>query len=115
MEVFYEPRTRDASELSEFVDELLQEVYEGGSILKEASDAGVDVRTLLQVSGVERKITIQAGLSGFDPVSTVIIVTIARPIVLDLWRKLFLPKIMRRWGATAIGPEVKPPETLANE
>jgi hypothetical protein len=113
MEVIYEPGTRDSSELREFVRELLCEVGDGGDALQEARDAGVDVATLLNEPEIVQEISIEPGNSGFDPVSTVIIVTIARPIVLDLWRKLLLPRIVRRWGATAIGPEVKPGDTPA--
>ena len=115
MEVFYEPGTRDPSELRDFVRELLREVRDGGDALEEARDAGVDVAALFDEPEIAQEISIESGKSGFDPVSTVIIVTIVSPIVLDLWRKLLLPRIVRRWSVTAIGPEVEPGDTPATK
>jgi hypothetical protein len=115
MEIFYEPGTRDPSEMQEFVRELLLKVGDKGDALKEARDAGIDVQALLKELEIAQSISIRPGESGFDPTSTVIIVTIARPIALDLWRKILLPRIVRRWGATAIGPEVKPREMPATK
>jgi hypothetical protein len=108
MEIFYEPGTRDPSELQEFVQELLQELREGGEALTEAREAGFDVGELRSDPASAGDISIESGKSGFDPVTTAIIVTIVRPIVLDLWRQVLLPRIVRRWTTTAIGKEVKP-------
>jgi hypothetical protein len=108
MEFFYEPGTRDPGELQEFVQELLQELHDGGAALAEARDAGLDVDELSSDPPLAGDISIESGKSGFDPVTTVIIVTIARPIVLDLWRQVVLPRIVRRWTTTAIGKEVEP-------
>jgi hypothetical protein len=115
MEVFYEPGTRDPGELLEFARELLSEVRDGGGALEEAREVGVDVAELLNESRIGQEISVEPDRSGFDPISTVIIVTIARPVVLDLWRKVLLPRIVRRWGATAIGPEVEPREPPATK
>jgi hypothetical protein len=111
MEIIYKPGVHDASELSEFVQELLQEVHEGGDALQEAREAGVDVGALLEQPVGQQEISIKPYKSGIDPISTVIVVTIVAPMVLDLWRAVLLPRIQRRWGATAIGPEVKPGKT----
>jgi vacuolar-type H+-ATPase subunit E/Vma4 len=108
MEFFYEPGTRDPSELQEFVQELLEELHDGGAVLAEARDAGLDVDQLSSDPGLAEDISIESGKSGFDPITTVIIVTVVRPIVLDLWRQVLLPRIVRRWTTTAIGKEVKP-------
>jgi hypothetical protein len=108
MEVIYEPGTRDASEMREFVLELLQEMRDGGDALQKARDVGIDTEALLKEPITSEEISIRPGGSGIDPISTVIVVAILRPIVLDLWRKVLLPRIEAKWGATAIGPEVKP-------
>lgn len=115
MEVFYEPGTREPSELLEFVRELLREIRDGGNALREAREVGVDVAELLNEPETKQEISIKPRKSGFDPISTVIVVSIVRPMVLDLWRKVFLPRIERRWGATAIGQEVKPIEPPATK
>lgn len=110
MEVFYEPGMREPSELVDFVGELLRELRDGGNAQREAREAGVDVTELLNEPETSKEILIKSEGSGFDPISTVIVVTIVRPMVLDLWRQVFLPRIQRRWGATAIGQEVRPIE-----
>ncbi len=115
MEIFYEPGTCDPSELQEFVSGLVQELREGGSALADARDAGIDVDELISDPALADDILIEPGKSGFDPLATVLIVTVVRPIVLDLWRQVLLPRIIRRWGATAIGREVEPDETASAE
>ena len=107
MEITYEPGSRDPGELQEFAEELLQELRDGGPALAEARAAGLDPDDLRKDPGQAEDISIESGRSGFDPISTVIIVTIARPIVLDLWRQVFLPRIVRRWSGSAIGKEVR--------
>jgi hypothetical protein len=109
MEIAYLPGTRDADELLEFVAELLQELRGSGQALSEARMAGIDVDALGAEPAALEEISIEPEKSGFDPFSTLIIVTIVRPIVLDLWRQVLLPRIVRRWGATAIGPEAGQP------
>jgi hypothetical protein len=51
---------------------------------------------------------VQAGSSGVDPTTAVILVTLAPSanlIIKDLWRKIVLPRIRKRWGDDAIGEE----------
>jgi hypothetical protein len=109
MEVVYEAGTRDPSEIRQFVVGVLDELREGGEAFQQARDSGVDVETLVTEPVGPDEITIKAGKSGFDPILTVIVVTVARPIVLDLWRKVLLPRIEARWGASAVGREAKKP------
>jgi hypothetical protein len=108
MEVVYEAGTRDPSEIRQFVLGVLDELRDGGEALQQARDSGLDVEALVSEPVNRDQITIKAGKSGIDPISTTIIIAIARPIVLDLWRKVLLPRIEARWGATAVGREVKP-------
>jgi hypothetical protein len=107
MEVIYEAGTRDPSEIRQLVGSVLAELRDGGEALQQARDGGLDVEALAAQPISRDDISIKARQSGFDPISTVVIVTIARPIVLDLWRKIVLPRIEARWGATALGPEAK--------
>jgi hypothetical protein len=109
MELEYNPGTRNPSEIREFVLQLLQEIQADGEALEMARAADINVETLRTDPPSPEEISIKASKSGIDPFTgTVIIVTIARPFVLDLWRKVLLPRIERRWGPSAIGPEVKP-------
>jgi hypothetical protein len=110
MEVVYEAGTRDPSEIRQLVLGILDELRDGGEALQQARDNGLDVETLVTEPVSPDEITIKADKSGFDPILTVIIVTVARPIVLDLWRKVLLPRIELRWGASAVGREAKPPK-----
>lgn len=107
MEVVYEAGTRDPSEIREFVLGVLDELRDGGEALQQARDGGLDVEALVTEPVGPDEISIKAGKSGIDPISTVIIIYYARPIVLDLWRKVLLPRIEARWGATAVGREAK--------
>jgi hypothetical protein len=107
MEVIYEAGTRDPGEIRQVVASVLSELRDGGEAFRQARAEGLDVEELAAQPVIGDDISIRAGKSGFDPISTVIIVTIARPIVLDLWRKVLLPRIEVRWGATALGAESK--------
>ena len=42
---------------------------------------------------------------GFDP--TAIALVAAGVVARDLWKELVLPRIKKRWGPDAVGPEVK--------
>lgn len=108
MEVIYEGATRDPSEIRQLVGSVLTELRNGGEALQQARDSGLDVEALTAQPVSQDDISIKSRESGFDAISTVITVTIARPIVLDLWRKIMLPRIEARWGATALGRETKP-------
>jgi hypothetical protein len=75
----------------------------------ELSAAGLNRAALV---GVDRKnaITVRAGRSGADPISVVLLVTLApstNRIIKDIWTKIVLPRIQRRWGEDAIGEEKK--------
>jgi len=113
MEIVYEAGTRDPSEIREFVQDLLAELDSGGEALQQARDSGLDVRALVAEPVSSHEIKIKSGGSGVDPLTTVIVITIVRPMVLDLWRRVLLPRIEARWGATAVGREVKPAKKAA--
>jgi hypothetical protein len=73
----------------------------------ELREAGLE-RAML--AGVDRKdaIIVQAGSSGVDPTTAVILVTLAPSanlIIKDLWRKVVLPRILKQRGDDAIGEE----------
>lgn len=81
---------------------------QGGPALEaELSAAGLD-RTALANVNRENAIIVRAGTSGVDPTTAVLLVTLAPSanlIIKDLWKKIMLPRIRRRWGDDAIGEE----------
>jgi hypothetical protein len=71
------------------------------------SAAGLDPATLASVNR-ENAIIVRAGTSGVDPTTAVLLVTLAPSanlIIKDLWKKIVLPRIRKRWGEDAIGEE----------
>jgi hypothetical protein len=71
------------------------------------SAAGLDRATLASVNR-ENAIIVRAGTSGVDPTTAVLLVTLAPSanlIIKDLWKKIVLPRIRKRWGENAIGEE----------
>lgn len=69
--------------------------------------AGLDRAAL---DGVDREsaIVVHPGSSGVDPGTVVLVVSIApsvNRVIKDLWKKVLLPRIERRWGDDAIGEE----------
>jgi hypothetical protein len=43
--------------------------------------------------------------AGFDPASIALVA--AGVVARDLWKEVVLPRIKKRWGPDAVGPEVK--------
>jgi hypothetical protein len=73
----------------------------------ELSAAGLDRAALASVDR-ENAITVRVGTSGVDPTTAVLLVTLAPSanlIIKDLWEKVVLPRIKRRWGEDAVGEE----------
>jgi hypothetical protein len=69
--------------------------------------AGLDRAAL---DGVDREsaIVVHPGSSGVDPSTVVLVVSIApsvNHVIKDLWKKIVLPRIVRRWGDDAVGEE----------
>ena len=98
-----------ADQLQTEIDQFWQALDStGGSALEaELSAAGFD-RTAL--AGRDRKgaITVRPGRSGVDPVTAVLIVSLAPSanlIIKDLWEEVVLPRIKRRRGDDAIGEQ----------
>jgi hypothetical protein len=110
MEITYQYKygSVDASDLAELARESLRELRDGGSAASEARAAGFDVEGFLCEPEAEQRIRIEPGESGFEPTS--ILVVLGGKVAYDLWRKLVLPRIERKWGGTALGPEVEGPQ-----
>jgi hypothetical protein len=98
------------------VDQIQSEIAQFWQILDnpgspaleaELSAAGLDRAALANVNR-ENAIIVRAGTSGVDPTTAVLLVTLAPSanlIIKDLWKKIVLPRIQRRWGDDAIGEE----------
>jgi hypothetical protein len=73
----------------------------------ELSAVGLDRVALANVNR-ENAIIVRAGTSGVDSTTAGLLVTLAPSanlIIEDLWKKIVLPRIRRRWGDDAIGEE----------
>ena len=73
----------------------------------ELSAAGLD-RAALAGADRQNAITVRAGTSGVDPATAVLLVSLAPSanlMIKDVWRKVVLPRIRRRWGDDAIGED----------
>jgi hypothetical protein len=71
----------------------------------ELGSAGFDTDTLVGIRP-EDSISVRADSSGADPASVLLIITFAptaNRVLKDLWAKILLPRIQRRWGDDAIG------------
>jgi len=101
-------------------DEIQDEIVQFWQILDNPSSAGLDDElseaglTRASLADVNRgtAILVRSGHSGVDPATAVLLVSLAPSanlVIKDLWKKIVLPRIRRRWGADAIGEE-KPGE-----
>lgn len=92
-------------------DQVQAEIAKFWQDLDSAGDSELEARLTAAgldgaaFDGVDKDsaITVQPGTSGVDPIGVVVVVTLANRIVGDLWEKVLLPRIRRRWGDDAIG------------
>ena len=98
------------------VDEIQSEIAKFWQILDnqgspalddELRAAGLD-RAALEGVDRESAIVVHPGSSGMDTSAVVLLVSFApsaNRVIKDLWKKIILPRIERRWGDDAIGEE----------
>jgi hypothetical protein len=98
------------------VDEIQSEIAEFWQIFDnqdspalddELRAAGLD-RAALDGVDRERAIVVHPRSSGVDPNDVLLLVSLApsaNRVIKDLWKKIVLPRIERRWGEDAIGEE----------
>lgn len=92
-------------DLNAKLDELWGELLRDGTASRrDAKELGVD---LALIDGVKREdaIVLRREGAGLDPATTAIIVAfapVAAKITKDLWDHVFLPRIVRAWGADSI-------------
>jgi len=98
------------------VDQLQSEIAQFWQVLDnpglpdldaELGAAGLDRAALADVDR-ENAITVHAVTSGVDPPTAVLLVSLAPSanlVIKDLWEKVVLPRIKRRWGVDAVGEE----------
>jgi hypothetical protein len=98
------------------VDEIRSEIAKFWQILddQDSPDLDAELRAAgldpTALDGVDRgsAIVVHPGSSGVDPSAVVLVVSIApsvNHVIKDLWNKIVLPRIERRWGDDAIGEE----------
>jgi hypothetical protein len=108
-ELFYARGELSVEEIQSEITQFWQIIDNSGSPAVEAelSAAGLDRAMLASVNRADA-IVVQARNSGVDPTTAVLLVTLAPSanlVIKDLWRKIVLPRIRKRWGDDAIGEE----------
>ena len=93
------------AEINKFWHDL--EKTDAEALEQELQTASLD-RSMLDTAELEHAITVRASASGADPTVVLVLITFApsaNRIVKDLWETAILPRIKRRWGEDAVGPE----------
>lgn len=108
-ELVYARGEMSVEEIQSAISQFWQILDNAGDPALEAAlrDAHLDRAALADVNSGDA-ISVRAGSSGVDPITAVILVTLApsaNMIIKDLWRKIVLPRIRQRWGEDAIGEE----------
>jgi hypothetical protein len=108
-ELVYARGELSVEQIQDEIAQFWQFIDNSGSpaLEQQLNEAGLDRATLVGVNRADA-IIVRAGTSGVDPTSVVLLVTLAPSanlIIKDLWKKIVLPRIKRRWGEDAIGEE----------
>jgi hypothetical protein len=111
-QLFYARGELSADQLQSEIAQFLQALDNPGSSALEAEliAAGLDPAAVASVDW-RNAITVRTSESGADPAATVLLVALAPSVnlvVKDVWTKIVLPRIRRRWGADAIGQQRQP-------
>jgi hypothetical protein len=91
------------------VDRFWEEPESSKELQASLSNAGLDPQDLQQLDQRQLIKLYERG-SGFDPGTVALVVAfapLANKVGQDLWTRLLLPRIRRRWGVDAIGPEAE--------
>lgn len=88
--------------------------YESGEAARRAvAEAGIDTALLdsLDSDAKRQAVVVEPPEGGLDPLTLAILVKFGLPVgaavAIDLWRKVLLPRVERKWGAGAMGEEVQ--------
>ena len=108
-ELVYARGQLSVEEIQSEIAEFWHIIDNSGSPALEADLSAADLDRAMLAS-VNRKdaIVVRAGNSGADPTTALLLVTLAPSanlIIKDLWKKIVLPRIRKRWGDDAIGEE----------
>ncbi|WP_396222530.1 hypothetical protein [Gemmatimonas sp.] len=99
-------------ELNDAIDRIWVELKESGALATRATEAGVDVDTLLSAPR-EAVIVLESRGAGLEPLTTAIIVSVATTLATsaasglakmsaDIWSEIILPALRRKFGADSI-------------
>ena len=111
VELLYARGTRSADEVQREIDSFWDALDHNDELRREVRDADIDISEL---AGLDRRnaIAVSARAAGFDPASVGLVVAFtsrANAALVPLWENFVLPRIQRRYGRDAVGPE-RPPE-----
>jgi hypothetical protein len=112
IKIEYELTATDVGALQKAVDELCLELDRPGILRTQAAALGLNVEDIETFSGF---VKVGNAAHGIDAASLAAIVTLSLPIIkvgakvsekvlLDVWRKILLPRIVRRFGDGSLSP-----------
>lgn len=100
--VTYRFGSQGPGDLQRIVDDLLASIPGDPELAAEIRARNVDPDVLGASS-----ITVSANGAGLDPATVALVIAFVAPPVIDIWKEVLLPRIRRRWGINAVGPEVE--------
>jgi hypothetical protein len=118
IKIEYELTATDVGAVQRAADELCLELDRPGILRTQAEILGLHVEDIETFSGF---VKIGNAAHGIDTATLAAIVTLSLPVVkagakvsekvlLDVWRKILLPRIVKRFGDGAISPAVAAPK-----
>lgn len=106
-EILYSRGTRSADDVQREIDSFWDAFDHDDELRKEVQDAGIETSELAQVDR-QGAISVRVKGAGLDPALVSLVVAFApavNAVVVSLWKKVILPRIRRRYGRDAVGPE----------
>lgn len=104
VEHHYETRVLDETQLQNEIEALWHDLQHDPAWRAEAEKQGIPVERVVGV-GWREAIGVRRDAAGLDPVSTALVVSfspVLAGIVRDVWERLLLPRLERRYGGGAL-------------
>jgi len=101
----YSRGTLSVAQVEDEIAKFWRELGSSSELGAELDRVGLQPDTLANFPLAD-SISVRADSSGTDPASVLLIITFAptaNRVLKDVWEKVLLPRILRRWGDDAIG------------
>lgn len=103
MEHRVQVRNLTADQLQKDIDGIIAEFKSNADLRKRVSAS--DLAAIESVPASTKLITVRREGAGFEPATTAIIVAfapVAAEITLDVWKKIILPRLIKKYGENSI-------------